>query len=184
MRIVALDFETANSNMGSACALGIAIYNDGEITDSFEWFLKPFHRFNYFTNTSIHGISKEDVENEKEFVFYYEKLQEILQDSLIVAHNACFDMCVLNSVCDLYGLDHFKNEFIDTVAISRKVYPELRNHKLDTVSNYLNIALNHHDGMSDAFACLMILLKSMSLYNTYEIDDFLRVVGIRKKQNN
>lgn len=183
MRIVALDFETANNSCASACALGIAIYEEGELVDNFEWYLKPANRYNYFTNTSIHGISKEDVENEEEFVFYYEELKDILKDSVIVAHNALFDIGVLNAVCDVYGLDHFKNDYIDTVTISRKVYPELYNHKLNTVCDYLHIDLSHHNGKSDANGCLMILLKAMELFNTYELDEFLNKIRVRAKHN-
>jgi DNA polymerase III subunit epsilon len=183
MRIVALDFETANHYLQSACSLGISIYEDGEIIDSFEWYFKPHPQYNYFTNTHIHGISEEDVINEEEFVFYYEQLTDILKDSIIIAHNASFDINVLNSICDLYGLDHFKNKYLDTVAISRKVYPELYNHKLDTVSKYLNIDLNHHNGQSDAFACLMILLKAMDYYQTYDLDEFLSKIEYHCKEN-
>lgn len=183
MRIVALDFETANSNLASACSLGITIYEEGELVDSFEWYFKPFHRYNYFTNSHIHGIYPEDVINENEFVFYYDKLSEILKDCVIVAHNAAFDIGVLNALCDVYGLDHYKNKFLDTVAISRIVYPELYNHKLNTVAQYLCINLNHHNGKSDAFACLMILLKSMEAYKTYDLDEFVSKIGIRYKQN-
>lgn len=183
MKIVAIDFETANSSNCSACALGIAIYQEGEILDNFEWYIKPSHRYNYFTNTHIHGISKEDVEDENEFVFYYEELKEILKDSVIIAHNAMFDIDVLNKVCDVYGLDHFNNMYLDTVSLSRRVYPELRNHKLNTISAYLGINLNHHNGKSDAFACLMILLKAMEKYEIYDFDNFLHFLGINLKKN-
>ena len=183
MKIVAIDFETANSSLASACALGIAVYDEGEILDSFEWYIKPHHRYNYFTNTHIHGISKEDVQDEYEFVYYYDELSVILKDALIVAHNAMFDIGVLNAVCDVYGLDHFRNPFIDTVALSRRVYPELYNHKLNTVAAYLNIALQHHNGKSDAYACLMILLKSMAAYDMYEPDEFVKKIRIGMKYN-
>ncbi|MBR2787695.1 MAG: hypothetical protein IKD94_00885 [Erysipelotrichaceae bacterium] len=119
MRIVALDFETANQSMASACSLGIAIYEEGEIVDNFEWYFKPYHRYNYFTNTHIHGISYEDVQDENEFVFYYEELSVILKDAVIIAHNAMFDITVLNSMCDVYGLNHFTNSYLDTVTLSR-----------------------------------------------------------------
>ena len=183
MRIVALDFETANSSMASACALGIAIYEEGEILDSFEWYFKPYHRYNYFSNTHIHGICKEDVEDEEEFVYYYDELSEILKDAMIVAHNAVFDMSVLNAVCDVYGLSHFKNPYIDTVTISRRVYPELYNHRLNTVCEYLDISLNHHNGKSDAYACLMILLKAMEAYDVYEVEDLLEKMKISARKN-
>ena len=183
MKIVALDFETANSYMQSACSLGVSIYQDGEILDSFEWYFKPLKRYNYFTNSHIHGIYAEDVANEEEFIFYYDKLASILKDAVLIAHNARFDIGVLNSLCDVYGLDHFLNKYLDTVEISRRVYPELYNHKLNTVSAYLNIDLNHHNGQSDSFACLMILLKAMNLYDTYDLDEFLRLVKINYKEN-
>ena len=183
MRIVALDFETANSSMASACALGIAIYEEGEILDSFEWYFKPYHRYNYFANTHIHGICKEDVEDEEEFVYYYDELSEILKDAMIVAHNAVFDMSVLNAVCDVYGLSHFQNPYIDTVTISRRVYPELYNHRLNTVCEYLDISLNHHNGKSDAYACLMILLKAMEAYDVYEVEDLLEKMKISARKN-
>lgn len=184
MRVVALDFETANNSCASACSLGVAIYDEGELVDNFEWYFKPHQRYNYFTNTHIHGISKEDVENEQEFVFFYDELAAIIKDSMIVAHNAMFDIGVLNAVCDVYGLDHFKNQFIDTVAISRRVYPELYNHKLNTVCEYLNIDLSHHNGKSDANGCLMILLRAMEQYNCYEVEEFLDKIKMKPKTNN
>lgn len=183
MRIVALDFETANQSMASACSLGITIYEEGEILDSFEWYFKPFHRYCFFTNTHIHGISLADVIDEQEFVFYYERLADILEDAVIVAHNAPFDIAVLNAMCDAYGLNHFKNPYIDTVIISRKVYPELYNHRLNTVCEYLNIELQHHNGGSDAFACMMILLKAMEAYDSYDLDEFLNLFHVNCKIN-
>ena len=183
MRIIALDFETANYNMASACSLGVAIYDEGEIVDNFEWYIKPHHRYNFFTNTSIHGITAEDVENENEFVFYYEELATLLKDNVIVAHNASFDIGVLNAVCDVYNLDHLKNRYIDTVALSRRVYPELYNHKLNTVCEYLDIDLSHHNGKSDANGCLMILLKAMEKYDIYDLDEFLEKIRIGYRIN-
>ena len=183
MRIVALDFETANPNSASACSLGIAIYEDSEIIDNFEWYFKPYYLYNFFTFTYIHGITAQDVENEEEFCFYYEDLQEILKDSIIVAHNASFDLNVLNSMCDVYGLDRFKNPYLDTVTISRRVYPELYNHKLNTVCEYLNIDLHHHNGKSDALACLMILLKAMAKYDAYDLETFLRKTNMQLRYN-
>ena len=183
MKIVAIDFETANSSMASACSLGIAVYQDGELLDHFEWYIKPHPRYFYFTNTYIHGITAEDVINEKEFVFYYDQLAEIFRDSLLVAHNALFDITVLNSVCDLYGLNHFPNPYLDTVYISRRIYPELFDHKLNTVSAYLEIDLSHHNAASDSFACLMILLKAMQACGCYEVEDFMEYLHIQPKYN-
>ena len=183
MRIVALDFETANAHNASACSLGIAIYEKGEILDSFEWYFRPHHLYNYFTNSHIHGIYPEDVQDEPEFVFFYDELAKILKDAVIVAHNAMFDITVLNAMCDVYGLAHFKNPFLDTVRLSRRVYPELRDHKLNTVSEYLGIDLSHHNAKSDAFACLCILLKSMERYEEYDLDRLMERLHMHLRIN-
>ena len=183
MRIVALDFETANTSPFSGCSLGIAIYQDGEILDNFEWYFKPHHDYDTFTFTYLHGISYEDVENEPEFDYYYDQLAEILKDSIIVAHNAPFDIGVLNAMCDIYNLNHFKNKYLDTVYIARRVFPYLKNHKLNTVSEYLGIDLSHHNGKSDANACLMILLEAMARSSTYDLETFLEKKHISFRKN-
>ena len=83
----------------------------------------------------------------------------------------------------IYGLDHFLNPYIDTVTVSRKVYPELYNHKLNTVCEYLSIDLSHHNGKSDAMGCLMILLKAMSAYDIYEPEEFIKRIRLPLKHN-
>ena len=183
MKIVALDFETANENPRSACALGIAIYEDGEIIDNFEWLLKPRERYNNFTLSYIHGLCEEDIQNEEEFPFYYERLKEILDGAIIVAHNANFDINVLNSICDLYELERFNNYYIDTVKISRKAFPELHSHRLNVICEYLNIDLKHHDALSDSMACLLILLQVMDNYSTFDIYELMEKLHLSMKKN-
>lgn len=183
MKLVALDFETANACYASACSLGITVYEDGEILNNFEWMIRPHQRYFYFTNTGIHGIDKDDVIDEKEFYEYYEQLHKILEGAIIVAHNAPFDIGVLNAVCDTYGLDHFENEYIDTVRVSRKVYPELYNHKLNTVCEYLNIDLNHHNACSDSMACLLVLIYAMAKKEIEDIYEFMRYINVCIKKN-
>lgn len=181
MKIVAIDFETANSSMASACSIGISTYDENGEMENFEWLLKPHKRYNYFEqrNIEIHHITKEMVQDEKEFDYYYDKLKEIFKDAILVAHNAKFDMTVLNRLCETYGLTHFPNRYIDTVAVARKVYPELPNHKLNTVSEYIGCDLCHHNACSDSNACLQILLNSMDIYNEYDIEKFMKIIGCR-----
>ena len=183
MRIVAIDFETANASFSSACAIGISIYEDGEILSNEEYLIKPHHNHFYFTNSHIHLIYEEDVKDEKEFIDYYDFLKEIFKDSIIIAHNASFDIGVLNASCDLYDLDHFNIKYLDTVTLARRVFPELYNHRLNTIAEYLNIDLKHHNAKSDSLACLMILLKAMEHKNTYDVEELLEKVNLKLKEN-
>ncbi|MDF3024853.1 MAG: polymerase epsilon subunit-like 3-5 exonuclease, partial [Alphaproteobacteria bacterium] len=51
-------------------------------------------------------------------------------------------------------------DWVCTVNVARSKWPELANHKLNTVSKHLNIELNHHDAASDAHACANIYLRA------------------------
>ena len=86
-------------------------------------------------------------------------------------------------MCDVYGLNHFTNSYLDTVTLSRRVYPELYNHKLNTVCAYLQIDLSHHNGKSDAMGCLMILLRAMEKYDIYELDKLLEKLNLNLRTN-
>lgn len=183
MRIVAIDFETANKHLCSACSIGISVYDEGVILSNTEYFIKPHHKYFYFTNSMIHHITEDDVKDEKEFIDYYDDLVNIFKDSILIAHNASFDIGVLNASCDLYELPHFNNQYLDTVSLARRVFPELYNHRLNTIAEYFNLELNHHNAKSDSYICLMVLLKAMEAYRTFELDELLEKVNLKLKNN-
>ncbi len=183
MKLIAIDFETANSSLCSACSLGLAIYDDGEIVDSYSFLIKTHPRYSYFTNTFIHHLTFNDVKDSPEFDYYYPQLKELLSNNCVAAHNAAFDVGVLNNICALYGLDPIPFTYIDTVTLARKIYPELYNHKLNTIASYMGIDLNHHEAASDAYACLLIVLAAMERYNVYDINDLAKLSRIRLSNN-
>lgn len=183
MKIVAIDFETANSSFCSACSLGICIYENGVLYDQFEWYIKPPKKYCFFTNTFVHGITYQDIKDAPSFDFYYDKLVKIFDDAIIVAHNAKFDLTVLNNTLDFYGLKHFENSYFDTVIFSRKVFPNLINHKLNTVSEHLGLTFHHHNAASDAYCCMMIVLKAMELASIYDVSELLSAVNMSLKHN-
>ena len=179
MRIVAIDFETANRSSCSACSLGLAIYEDGVFVDNYAFYILPPINHRDFCFTYIHGLSLNDVKDAEEFPAHYESLKENFESAILVAHNARFDISVLNAMCDYYGLDHFINPYIDTVSVARKMYPFLENHRLNTVSDYLNIKLDHHEAGSDANACLLILIYSMQNLEIYDVFKFMKTINVK-----
>lgn len=184
MRIAAIDFETANSSSCSACSLGISLFEEGEFAGEYEFMIKPHPRYFYFTNTFIHHISAQDYDDDDhEFPYFYSRIRELLENSMVVAHNAAFDVGVLNSICTLYGLDNIPFTYIDSVRLSRIAYPELYNHKLNTVCEYLGIDLNHHNASSDANGSLMILLNVMDAYSCFDVIQLAKRLKLNIKEN-
>lgn len=83
----------------------------------------------------------------------WKEVAERLEGSIVFAHNARFDMGVLASVLDVYDLPDIHFLYGDTVAVSRMLWKELPNHKLDTVAGSLGYDFNHHQALDDARAC-------------------------------
>lgn len=169
MKICAIDFETANNSRASACSLAVIEYIDGEIIEHY-WLIKPHCTCSEFIFTYIHGLTYEDVEFEKEFNEIYDEVRNILEGSLVLAHNNVFDVGVLRALCTLYKLPQITFISIDTVEISRKIFRNLKNHKLNTVAEHLGIELNHHNALSDAMACLQIFIFVMDYYHLDELE--------------
>ena len=53
-----------------------------------------------------------------------------------------------------------KFSYADTVKIARRVWPELENHKLNTIADHLNVRFKHHDALEDAKMCAAILIRA------------------------
>lgn len=160
MDFAAIDFETANSNVSSACSLGIAVVENNLITLTKEWYFKPVpFRFDYF-NTLIHGITARDVEHCPGFDGVWDEILEVIGGKTLVAHYAPFDMSVLGALTNTYALRTPGFDYFCSCELSRKVWRNLQNHKLDTVCEHLNIQLDHHNAASDAAGSAQIVLKA------------------------
>ena len=160
MRYVALDFETANSQRSSVCAIGIAIVENRDVVQRMHWLVRPRELdFNPW-NVSIHGITEHDVADKPEFDDLWNDIRTILKDQLVLAHNAAFDMSVLRAVLDQYDLPYPTLEYLCTVKIAKHVWPDLDSFALPVVSNHLGIHLIHHDAEEDAVAAATIGIRA------------------------
>lgn len=159
MNFIAIDFETANHLPHSACSVALVMVQHGKIVGEYYSLIQPETEF-FWRNIQVHGIEPEDVHNAPKFPEVWRNIQTYFQENrLIVAHNAAFDMKVLAGCLDYYGLEQPHYLSLCTVKTSRKLFPTMTNHRLDTVCANLNITLNnHHDALEDSRACAEILL--------------------------
>lgn len=155
---VAIDFETANGDGDSACAVAVASGRDGRLTGSWSSRIRP--PTSLFTFTHIHNLAWEDVRGAPAFNELWPELERRLRDAdFVAAHNAPFDSGVLAACCRRYGLRPPRVPFECTVQIARaqwNIYPT----KLPNVCRRLGIPLRHHDAVSDAEACARIVLAA------------------------
>ena len=144
-KLAAIDFETANEKLSSACSLGIAIIENNEIVKNMQWLIKPPELYFRPFNTRLHGISEKIVEKKPEFYRIWPTIKKYLEGSIILAHNASFDTEVLRKLLDVYQLEYPELSYACTVVLSRKVWKGFENYKLSTVAENLNFSFKHHN---------------------------------------
>ena len=175
MKICAIDFETANRSMASVCAVGISTMEDGAVAESYYSLIRPEKDIGYFSpmNIAVHGIRPEDVRDAPDFRTVYSEMRLYLEDAVVVAHNARFDMSCLRAACLHNGLPVPHLEYFDSVTLSRRVFPQLEHHRLNDMCDYLHVELEHHNALSDSYGCLMIVVHVMNLTGIYDVHELL-----------
>lgn len=179
MNFVAIDFETANEKRNSPCSLGLTVVKDSQIILEKYWLIRPKELRFAPMNVWIHGIREGDVSCEKEFHTLWPEILPYLENNLVVAHNASFDMSVLRSTLDLYDLPYPTFDYCCTMVMSKHFYAYLDNAKLNTVSHHLGHQFTHHHASADATACAHILLAISKELGTTHIQDISRLVGFK-----
>ena len=115
---VAIDFETANEDRDSACAVAVAAGRDGRMVGSWSSRIRP--PTPEFTFTYVHNLTWEDVREAPVLRGIWPELSRLLQSAeFVAAHNAPFDSSVLTACCRRYGLRPPAVPFQCTVQLAR-----------------------------------------------------------------
>ncbi len=178
MNFTAIDFETANGQRNSACSLGLVRVENGVIVESKDWLISPPEMYFHPMNVSIHGITEEDVRNKPSFNYIWEEVENYLQGEMVIAHNASFDVSVLRACLETYGIRFPDFDYLCTVQISRNIWPNMPNHKLNTMAHLFNIPLRHHDALEDTLACAKIAIKACQVMNVQSLTDLAKEICI------
>ena len=157
----AIDFETANECRSSVCSVGVVVVRDGVVADSFYSLIHPEPDYYQWFCQEVHGLSAEDTDDAPVFPDVWKKIEPLIGDLPLVAHNSPFDEGCLREVFQVYQMDYPEYEFFDTCATSRRVFGHrLPNHQLQTVAAACGYDLTrHHHALADAEACAAIALK-------------------------
>jgi len=178
MDFVAIDFETATSGANGICSMGICTVRDGAVRERKELLIRPEpFEFNEY-NIKIHNITPEMVIDKPTFKDYWKEIFPYLNDRIVVAHNASFDIGVLLKTLDMYGIEFPNFSYLCTVKLSQKAYPDLPSHKLNAMAEFLGLDFSHHCANDDAYACAMVLLKIIEDFNVNSLEEIKNKFGI------
>lgn len=133
--------------------------HQGNIIDTYEAFINPGHPLSAFT-TELTGITDamlEDAPPEKQVM---EEFKAFCEGTILVAHNASFDIGFINKTYERLGMEPSTLPVIDTLELSRLVNSDLRTHRLNTLARHYGVHLEqHHRAIYDSETTGFILYK-------------------------
>ncbi len=158
--IVVLDFETTGLShaMDRIIEVGAVKLENGRVVDELSLLCDPGVplRPKISEITGITDLMLAGKESPAEGV---KKLLDFIGGCPVAAHNAPFDMGMLQAECKRMGVA-FHAPVLDTLTFSRKLYPQQKSHKLGAVCRLLGVSLkNAHRAVHDAAATALCLAK-------------------------
>ena len=157
-----LDLETTglSAKTEKITEIGIMKIQNGEVVDEFCEFINPEKpipkRVQEVTN-----ITDEMVANSPTIDVLFPKVLDFIKDSVLVAHNASFDIGFLKNVAKNLGYE-FDYTYVDTLPLARKLYPELKKHKLGKIAEHLKIKVEvAHRALDDVDTTVKIIKEMM-----------------------
>lgn len=121
----------------------------------------------------VHHISDEEIKSKGiTKVEAFTKFKNFIGNSVLVGQNVTFDISIMNSELERAGMPIINNDFYDTLVISRRFISGVKNYKLETLTNYLNLpSVGYHDAMEDVVATsnLLIYLVDNPIANTHDV---------------
>ncbi|MBP1949590.1 ATP-dependent DNA helicase DinG [Virgibacillus litoralis] len=182
-KFVVIDLETTGhfpAEHDKIIEVGIVVIQNNEITDEFSSFFNPNMPIPSFI-TNLTGITDHDVQDAPMFE---EKAQEIINlfdNSYLIAHNVPFDLGFLNEELASNGYRQLSNSVIDTVELSRMLYPKAPSYKLGQLAEHLQIMHNDpHRALSDAYVTAKLFLKLKQKINSLPYETVTHLLKLEK----
>ena len=159
---IIVDLETANSNFGSICQIGLVHYRDG--TPDWEWmsYINPNDHFDP-VNVGIHGITPRRVQKSPSLVEVEGRLREMMDGEIVISHTH-FDRVALNGAFDRDNVPRLRCRWLDSAKIARRAWGGLKQeggYGLANLCRILEYSYQHHDALADAKAAGTVVLAAM-----------------------
>ncbi len=159
---VVFDIETTglSKEKNHITEIGAVKVENGVVTDRWGSFVNPEESIPEKI-VELTGITDEMVANAPKIDEVLPQFFQFAEGSVLVAHNASFDIGFIKKAAEELNIG-YDFAHMDTLQLARCLYPELANHKLNTLSKHLKVVLeNHHRAVDDAKATADIFVKML-----------------------
>lgn len=180
---VAVDLETTGLDFEKDEIIEVALvrFVAGQPTESVDYLVKPASAKLRPFIESLTGISQAEVDSAEDFASVAGKICSFVGDLPLVAHNAAFDSKFLKQTLNKVGIPYDEHVFWDSLTLSRIAYQDVANHRLDTLTQTLNIERSRaHRALPDADACgrlFVLAYEKISQMDPWLMDAIIRVAA-------
>ncbi|PYS88453.1 MAG: hypothetical protein DMF64_20385 [Acidobacteria bacterium] len=171
---VVVDVETTDARTppGRIMELGAYRVRDGRIVAEFKSLVNPETPIPSFI-VGLTGINDEMVRGAPRFAEIAAQWLQFADMSVLVAHNALFDVRFLNhELSRVYPGQRMCNAHLCTVKLARRLMPELVNHRLHTIAEHFAVSIpNRHRAPDDARATAEIFIRLLAQLDRQGVRD-------------
>ena len=159
-----LDLETTGLSFRTEkiTEVGIMKVKDGEVIDEFECFVNPEKPIPQKV-VEVTNITDDMVKDAETIDKVMPKILEFVGDSVLVAHNADFDIGFLKYNAKQLGLS-LENTYIDTLRLAKSLFPEYKKYKLGMIAENLGITVEvAHRALDDVDTTVKVFRKMLEM---------------------
>ncbi|NLJ57381.1 MAG: PolC-type DNA polymerase III [Tissierellia bacterium] len=181
-QFVVFDIETTglNPRKDAIIEIGAIKISEKRIIDSFSTLIEIDRKLPAKI-IELTSITDEMLEGQPPIKTALASFMEFAKDSVLVAHNAKFDISFIRDKLRVYFHEKAELAVVDTLELSKALIKDVKNHRLNTLAKKLNInLLNHHRAVDDANATAQLFIYLLNLLrekDIYEIDNLNEVLG-------
>ena len=184
-----LDLETTgfSATTEKITEVGIMKLKDGEVIDEFSCFVNPEKHIPERVS-EVTNITDDMVKDAETIDKVFPKILEFIEGSVIVAHNAGFDVGFLKQNAKNLGYE-FDYTYLDTLSLAKDLFPEYKKYKLGKIAENLGIkvevahrALDDVDTTVKVFKVMLEMLKKRGAKKIADIDKVSRTEEAKKEE--
>ena len=170
-----LDLETTGFSFRTEkiTEVGIMKFKKGEVIDEFSCFVNPEKPIPQRV-IEVTNITDDMVKDAETIEKVMPKIIEFVGDSVLVAHNADFDIGFLKYNAKVLGLS-LENTYLDTLRLAKELFPEFKKYKLGLIAEKLGIKVEvaHRalDDVDTTVKVLKVMLDMLKEKNVKTVDD-------------
>ncbi len=161
IKFVAIDVETANSDLSSICQVGIATFGESGLIDEWRSLVNPGVDFG--PDPAGHGIKKEDVIDSPTFREVSKIIGRKVNGQVCIAHNASFDKSALEQAAKKDNLEPLNPIWLCSAEVARRTWSDVseKGYKLKDVCQKIGYEFEHHDALEDAKAAGHVMIAAL-----------------------